>query len=313
MVDRPLVSVFCMCFNQAPFIIECLESIKKQTYPKIEVIISDDCSRDNSVELIEQWIENNNFDCTFVKHDKNKGICATLNELVSISSGEYICMVAADDRWAPNNVEVHVDSILDLASDYAVVYSNSELIDESSNTITPTYIEQYRSINDLPEGDIFDELSKRNWLSAIATIIRRECLDNVGLYDERLVYEDWDMWLRLALQYKFKYLPVMTTSIRIVSSSLTRTELHARSAKAEVSDFHVYEKMLQTGRLQPAIAELYKDKMNRIAQKLYRIKYPKRRQFIGTALKYRPSLRLGAMYILSLLGLAFMLRETNRA
>ena len=56
-LNRPLVTIVVVCRNQAPYVVECLESIRQQTYDNIELIIVDDCSQDDSVSTISEWLE----------------------------------------------------------------------------------------------------------------------------------------------------------------------------------------------------------------------------------------------------------------
>src|ERR1039457_6887169 len=94
--DLPLVSVLVGCYNHARYVTETLESVRLQTYPKIQLIIWDDCSRDNSVEAIQSWIRQHNYECIFLQHSVNRGICQSLNEALALAQGKYISMVAAD-------------------------------------------------------------------------------------------------------------------------------------------------------------------------------------------------------------------------
>ena len=75
-MNQPLVSVICACYNQSQFIFESLESVKNQAYENLEIIIWDDASQDNSVQIIEGWIKDNpSLKIIFHKHQTNKGIC----------------------------------------------------------------------------------------------------------------------------------------------------------------------------------------------------------------------------------------------
>ena len=72
MHEKPLVSVICLCYNHAEFVIESLNSVLNQNYQPIEIIIVDDYSTDNSVAVIEKWVENNQ-SLTFIKNTNNLG------------------------------------------------------------------------------------------------------------------------------------------------------------------------------------------------------------------------------------------------
>src|SRR6188474_3378131 len=93
----PLVTVFSLVYNTGKYVIEAIESVKANNYPNIQHIIIDDCSYDGvSTELVSDWIKENNYNCTFIKHEKNQGICRTLNEILRLAKGKYIFGVSDD-------------------------------------------------------------------------------------------------------------------------------------------------------------------------------------------------------------------------
>ena len=83
----PLVSMIVICYNQARFVVETLESVKAQSYKNTELIIVDDCSTDDSVAVIERWLRENGIQCTFIRHEKNQGVCKALNDALAVASG----------------------------------------------------------------------------------------------------------------------------------------------------------------------------------------------------------------------------------
>src|SRR6266508_3803591 len=100
--NGPLVTVFVGSYNQSRFVEECLDSVRHQTYPNLQIIIFDDCSKDNSVAVIDTWLKRHRLDWQFIPHSRNIGICASLNEVLRLARGKYISMVAADDVWQPD-------------------------------------------------------------------------------------------------------------------------------------------------------------------------------------------------------------------
>src|SRR4051812_1024831 len=86
----PLVTVYVACYNHARFVIEALESVRIQNYPRIQLIVSDDCSRDDSVAVIRRWLDQHWPDAQFITHAVNRGICATFNEILQQATGKYV-------------------------------------------------------------------------------------------------------------------------------------------------------------------------------------------------------------------------------
>ena len=109
--DLQLTSIIVITYNSSKYVLETLESTKLQTYQNIEIIISDDCSTDNTVEICRQWIEENR--SRFVRAElitakKNTGIPGNCNRGLGIAQGEWIKIIAADDILLRNCIEVMV-------------------------------------------------------------------------------------------------------------------------------------------------------------------------------------------------------------
>ncbi len=222
--NEPLVTVIATCYNHARFVVEALESIRCQTYPNIELIIADDCSTDDSAERIRAWVDEQGVECHLRLHDRNQGLCRTLNEALSLASGKYIALISTDDVWLPDKTARQVMIMEALPESVAVVYSDAYVINEDGERLPGRYIQSRVQRPDTPEGDVFHTLL-RDWcfIPAMATLIRRSCLDAVGPYDESLVFEDVDMWLRLARRYRFAFDSTVSASYRILPGSLFRS------------------------------------------------------------------------------------------
>src|ERR1700745_29986 len=89
---KPLVTAIVLSYNQSRFVWETLESVRAQTHQSMQLIIVDDCSSDDSVGIIGHWIQHNKMDCTFIRHQENRGICKSLNDALAVASGKYISM-----------------------------------------------------------------------------------------------------------------------------------------------------------------------------------------------------------------------------
>ena len=87
--EKPLLTIAVLSYNYAAYVLDTLNSICKQTYPYIEFFIVDDCSTDNSVQLIKKWIEENQVTVTFIVHGVNKGRNTAINTILEKSSGKY--------------------------------------------------------------------------------------------------------------------------------------------------------------------------------------------------------------------------------
>lgn len=106
-----LVSVVVLSYRSAETIVETLDSIKNQTYPNIELIITDDCSPDHTVEIAGQWIRDNQgalSEMKLVTTQQNTGIPGNINRALAQATGEYIKLIAADDYMTTDAIAEYV-------------------------------------------------------------------------------------------------------------------------------------------------------------------------------------------------------------
>lgn len=266
---RPVVTVVALCYNHERFVIECLESIRAQTFQDFELIVTDDCSRDGSPELIRTWLAKFYPFAAFIQHKKNVGLCKTLNEVLAVAQGSFISMIATDDLWEPTKIEQQ-HAVMDAQPDnVAVVYSDALQIDESGALLDRTFIAAHWPGKPIPSGQLFGELADGNFIPAMATLIRLSALQGVGGYDERLTYEDYDMWLRLAHVYTFVYSPGTVARYRIVATSIVRTLFERPTANHSYTRFLIFEKWLSTDRISARQRKAWGEKLWDGAYSLY--------------------------------------------
>ncbi len=217
----PLVSIVAVAYNHERFLEETLDSIKAQTYPNIQLIIMDDCSQDNSVAKIEGWIERNRVNCKFIAHKKNVGICKTLNEALEYCNGTYYQAFACDDVMFPDKIELQVQEFEKSEGDVMVICSNGVLINESGDYVPPFEIVYNKYIT---YDDFFNP--GRHFFGVIragSVLIRKKIFELIGNYDEDLMAEDTDLWLRILKDYKIKYVQIDAYKYRVVKTSMSKT------------------------------------------------------------------------------------------
>jgi len=237
----PLVSILATCYNHERFVRECLDSIKEQNYPNLQLIITDDCSKDSSLTLIQEWIRANpSLDVLFVQNKKNLGLCKVLNNSLSIAKGRYITLIATDDIWEAHKTSAQVRLMESLPEKTGVVYSDAYQINENSSLLPKRFIETWRTFDQMPEGYLHEILWDGNFIPAMTTMIRRSVFEKVGYFDEKLFYEDWDMWLRISKCYDFVYYQKPTAKYRIVRTSISK----ASADKMKIADEIMFSKYL---------------------------------------------------------------------
>lgn len=226
MENDVLVSVIVVTYNSSKTVIETLESIKQQTYSYLELIISDDCSRDNTVELCEKWLKDN--DKFFIKVqllrvEKNTGVCANMNRAVSGSSGEWIKGIAADDKLLPNCIkdfvkfaEEHPEAcfITSFERDYHDTFEEKNLIKAMKAGTSDL------SIFDMDVGKQLENMAFNIFVNAPTIFFKRSLYDKVGGFDERYAFEDYPFYINvLEHEYKIYHMPKETVCYRVHDST----------------------------------------------------------------------------------------------
>jgi alpha-1,3-rhamnosyltransferase len=301
----PLVTIVALSFNQSRFIIECLDSIRGQTYSNIQLIITDDASQDDSVAVIQKWIADSGIDCVFLTHNENRGVCKALNEAVSLAQGKYLTMIAADDIYLPQRIEQQVRMMEKLPDDVGVVYSDASTMDVDGNALPYTFIEWRGDFFPAPEGRIFPVLLQKCFIPAMAALIRTSCFQKVGTYDEQLVAEDWDMWLRISRHYRFAFSPVISARYRIHPTSMSRTVMSTLNCRKLHTNFRIYEKCWIPEELTPDGRKLITDGLAEVAEQMYEIDCNNRTKSLWKLMRFDPRPRTIALWIFSTLRIPY--------
>jgi alpha-1,3-rhamnosyltransferase len=203
-MNKPLVTVCVITYNSSKFILETLDSIKAQTYGNIELIVSDDCSTDNTVSICQEWLSNNKdsfVSAKLITSEKNTGIAPNANRGWYQARGEWVKGLAGDDKLLPNCIMDNVSYVAD-HPETDILFSKMIAIGDK-NAAKDCYI--------LDVGKYFRKLNPQefkiclltsNFLPAASEFIKRSCFLELGGWDESLPFiEDWPFWIK-ALEYK---------------------------------------------------------------------------------------------------------------
>ena len=219
----PLVSVVMACYNNGKYVTQALNSVRDQTYQNTELIIVDDASTDNSVEVISNWIKTYERPVNLIIHKENQGICNTFSDLVKNATGKYISLIAADDVYLSDKIASQVELLEKCSTNVAMVYSDVYLIDEEGKKQFGTYMlsKCNTRFEEAPSGSILKNLEQENFLHFLSVLIRREVYNDIGLYDENLKFEDYDMAIRIAKKYEVKFIDNIQAEYRIHTQSFS--------------------------------------------------------------------------------------------
>lgn len=190
----PRVSIITSLYNYAHYIGDLINSVIGQKYNDWEMIIVDDCSKDNPEKVISPYLEDKRF--KYIKLVKNSGYATAKNEGVIASSGKYIIIIDADDMLCPNSVSSRVE-FLDNNKKYKWLHAKAyEFGKEKPYTFTykrRPFIKRFESM--LKTGK-YNELW--NNIHAQTVIVKRDVYEKVGLYEETMrSMSDKEMWARI--------------------------------------------------------------------------------------------------------------------
>ena len=240
--EGPLVSIIALCYNQAQFCEDTLGSIYNQSYKNIELIIMDDFSSDNSVEKINRWINaHQDISIQFIPHNKNVGICKTLNEALKNAKGKYFELIACDDLMHPEKTSRQVSYLEATNNSVAMVYTDALLINDDGSDRYGLFIQRSRDFEQLPSGKIYDVLLEENFIPAMSVMIKTAIIKSLGGFDEKLSFEDHDMWLRLAENHEIHCMADYTS----VSYRLHDNNLHKKIKYWDLDFLLIYSKHLE--------------------------------------------------------------------
>ncbi|WP_242218912.1 glycosyltransferase [Shinella zoogloeoides] len=228
-ITEPLVTICIPSYNHAQFVGESIQSILDQTYLNIELIIIDDGSADNSAEIIRSYIEacQRRFARFEFRSRLNKGLSATLNEALEWAQGEYFSPLASDDAALPEKIAFLVRELRH-RNDLAGAFGAVEMINDQGKSLG---VRGQRG--EWIFTDIFLGTAR---LQAPASLLKTEILRSVGGFSEDVIIEDWDMWLKITKNEKFK--------LKSTPFIVSKYRLHDNNTHARVYAMHDARKLI---------------------------------------------------------------------
>jgi glycosyltransferase involved in cell wall biosynthesis len=208
---HPLVSVVLPTHNMARFLGEALQSVLSQTYPHLEVHVIDDGSTDNPREAIAALLTDSRVHFHSIPQG---GQAKAKNVGLRAARGEFVAFIDADDVWVLDKLERQLP--LFTRPEIGVVYSDYRWVDINLAPLpTPKVVPR--------TGRITNELLIENFVTGMASVVRRECFDAIGLFDDSISMGiDYDLWLRISTKFEFVYLDYVTYLYRFWGGQMSR-------------------------------------------------------------------------------------------
>src|SRR5690554_4705305 len=230
-INTPLVSVVLITYNSSKYVLETLESVRNQTWGKIELVVSDDGSADDTVKISKSWLSENKdrfHNIELITVSKNTGIPANCNRGLKAINGQWVKVISGDDVLLNNCISDNMQYAKSLPNASFIV-SDLQEIDENSNVLNNNVIN---------EGVIFiaglSSVKKQlkaysRWpafLNVPTIFCTKEVIEKVGYCDEDFrIYEDTTMVIRMMEQdFRMHYMKIPTVAYRVHNSSISRSE-----------------------------------------------------------------------------------------
>jgi len=211
-----------------------IRSVLDQTYSKLECIVVDDASRDNTEGMISSFEDDR---LRYFRHEKNKGASAARNTGIKHSKGELIAFLDDDDEWLSAKLEKQVPLINGLPESVGMVYCWMDYLDENGKTVLKHH--------PILKGYVFPQLLDAQRLGGCPTLlVRRKVLDKIRGFDETLIRgNDGDFIRRVCFQYEVDFIPEVLVKVhvghadRISVDSSKSLRLHIQASKSRLKKF----------------------------------------------------------------------------
>ncbi len=232
---NPLVSIIVITYNSGKYVIETLESAKNQTYKNIELIVSDDKSNDDTVQICNDWIEKNKThfnNVQLIETDKNTGIPGNCNRGIKAASGDWIKLLAGDDALTENCIENFV-KFHKKEPNARIMFSNVDRYNNSFDLENKLPLYQTKALKisqyETTAYEQFQILLRVNKVWANSLFIAKSIFEEYGLYDASLrFWEDRPFLLKVTNQgVKLYYVDIISCKYRKHTESVQKLKKDA--------------------------------------------------------------------------------------
>lgn len=232
----PLLSVTVLNYNYGHFLANCLDSILHQSFTDFEVILINDCSTDNSLEVIQPYLRDPRI--RLVNHTQNKGFVASLIEGMALSRGTYLNVISADDWVVSPHAFARQIEVLERHPQVVMAFSAYGLYADEQ---TLSFVSRLSPASYVRDGrDVFADFLLKGYPQHSGTMIRKSAYQAIGGYDPTLRWSlDAQMWLGLCHFGDIAYIDEMLYAYRRHPSSMSKDPTALRNAILEL--FRIFD------------------------------------------------------------------------
>ena len=191
---NPLISIVMPAYNAERYIAPAIQSVLDQPYPHFELIVVNDCSRDRTAEIIQEFAEKDPR-IIFLQNEKNSGVCVTRNRAFNEAKGEWIALLDSDDMWRADKLELQLQCLRD-NPDACLVYTASAFMDMEGNPFS------YQMPVDA--SVTYNGLLRRNQISCSSVLVKKDLLLKYPMVGDQL-HEDYVTWMQILKEIPCAY------------------------------------------------------------------------------------------------------------
>ena len=204
-------------YNHEKYISKAIESVLNQTFKDFELIILDDCSKDDSPKIIKTY-QNKDSRIRAFFHKKNMGIAKTANDLFTHAKGIYLAIIASDDVWEETKLEKQL--VILEKNDSLIVWSEGQLVNSNGVPTGETFTQNQVGMHKKKSGNLFEALLDRNFIFGSSLIFKKDIVAGIQFCEKLKYYNDHKFYLDLARHNSFYFIP----------ESLAKYRVHQKSA-----------------------------------------------------------------------------------
>jgi glycosyltransferase involved in cell wall biosynthesis len=224
-MQKPLVSIAVCTYNGEKFLVEQLDSLVSQTYPNLEIIITDDCSKDETFSKLQDYANRFDFIKIF-KNEQNLGYVKNFEKAISLCNGDFIALCDQDDIWDKDKIIHQVEGI----GDSLLCYHDSAFVDQNGKSLN----KKLSDVVNMYDGSSFEPFLFFNCVSGHASLIKKELVNYALPFPKDLFHDRWLAYVATNLG-SIKYLNLPLVDYRQHESSDTNIlKLDRKEIKKEL-------------------------------------------------------------------------------
>jgi teichuronic acid biosynthesis glycosyltransferase TuaG len=180
-----LISIVMPAYNCEKHVVEAINSVLAQTYQNWELLVLDDGSKDNTLQIINEF-GNKDSRIMPLQNDKNMGVSAARNRGIELASGDWIAFLDSDDIWEPSKLEKQLRVAYENSAEF--IFTGSSYINKEGKPFT--------GIFEVPEKVSYKKLRNQNVISCSSVLVKKKYFENIKMEKDEM-HEDYAVWLSI--------------------------------------------------------------------------------------------------------------------